>query len=70
MLPQTRLADAAAIADRILQKVRDETGATISAGVAQYAGHLDFEGVVTLADQALYAAKERGRDQYMVAEAA
>lgn len=68
--PQTGLADAAASTDRILQTVRDRTGATISAGVAQYERHLNFEAVVALADQALYAAKKSGRDQYMVAEAA
>jgi diguanylate cyclase (GGDEF)-like protein len=72
ILPETDLAGACAVAERICREVRSldlfdpETGArarvTVSVGVAEFAG--DRERLVREADAALYAAKRAGRDTW------
>lgn len=42
-------------------------GATVSIGVAAWDGQESAEGLVARADSALYAAKEGGRDRYVIA---
>ncbi|GAB3285816.1 GGDEF domain-containing protein [Parahaliea aestuarii] len=69
VLPRTQLNDAEAIAQRILARVREQTCVTISAGVAVYNGENSFEAVVQRADEALYIAKDSGRDRYQLAAA-
>lgn len=63
------------IADRIIEKVNQLTlGApdkslikvTLSIGIAFFDGHPDFERFVNLADQALYKAKQNGRNRVEV----
>ncbi|MFC7531713.1 GGDEF domain-containing protein [Actinoplanes sp. GCM10030250] len=59
-----RLKDAAIIMDR-LQEVTPETQ-TFSAGLAQWTGQESAEQLSARADEALYAAKRDGRDQFCV----
>ncbi len=73
LLPETTSESAAAVADRIRQAVAErpmevggvEINATVSIGLADLnAGEMDCpEGLMSLADRALYAAKELGRNQ-------
>jgi len=75
--PDLTLADAAAVARRICRHVAltpfmksdgERIPITVSAGVADLsAGISTAEGLVTAADQALYAAKEAGRNRVEVA---
>lgn len=78
LLPETGPADAAQSAERIRSRVERErlgaeasfSGITISIGVASYpemGG--DSEEVMRHADDAMYVAKRRGRNQVVVAEA-
>ncbi|TXS96493.1 diguanylate cyclase [Parahaliea maris] len=68
VLPRTTLHDARAIAERMLNRVRETTSVTISAGLAEYHREATFEALVTRADEALYAAKDAGRDRCMLAQ--
>lgn len=66
LLPGATTADAHDVADRIVNAVRgielpDGRNVTVSVGVAASCG--DTTGALERADRALYAAKERGRDQ-------
>lgn len=67
-LPQTALADATTITERILATVKAQTPVTLSAGVAEFSGATNsFDELVGKADAALYRAKNTGRDQYILA---
>ncbi len=55
------------VTERIFKSVRSNTNVTISAGLAIHHPDLNFEQLVDLADEALYAAKHAGRNQYKVA---
>ena len=55
------------VASRICERVRANCHVTISAGLACYYQGMDFDALVKLADKALYAAKEAGRDQFITA---
>lgn len=61
---------------RVAEKIRDavqaekipvasatRVGVTVSIGVAHYDGHPDYERLIDRADQALYAAKQKGRNR-------
>ena len=48
--------------------VKVDTDVTVSAGLAVYSEEIDFTQLVQQADNALYAAKEAGRDNFIVAE--
>ncbi len=74
ILPELDMDDAAAVAGRLCEKIRETSGVhfkgrltiTVSAGVAtQTSEHLISMDVVNQADTALYAAKEAGRDRYV-----
>ena len=69
VLPNTSISQAEIIAERILTNVRKNTDVTISAGLAQYTGQTDFDQLVNQADEALYAAKNSGRDRFVMAAA-
>lgn len=69
VLPNTSIGQAEIIAERILTNVRKNTDVTISAGLAQYTGQTNFDQLVHQADEALYAAKNSGRDRFVMAAA-
>ena len=62
VLPTTSGDEARFLAERILRRVRESTEVTISAGVDESGDDRDFDQMVERADQALYAAKQSGRD--------
>jgi len=77
VLPSSRIQAASEQADRLCQTIRtlqvDSNGhsfsVTISLGVAQYKiGDENWEQFLHRADEALYRAKDKGRDQWVVAE--
>ena len=66
VLPETDTKIAQEITQRIISSTRTNTQNTISAGIATYSKEIKFEELVKLADDALYQAKENGRDQFTV----
>jgi len=78
LLPDTGLASALRLGENLRQhlagchfKYRDEPVAvTISCGIAEAAPGEAFEAALARADQALYAAKERGRNRCEAATSA
>lgn len=70
MLPATALAGARQVGRRLLQAVRSETGTfrgtplpiTVSIGAAEWRPGWDARQLLEAADRAMYAAKQRGRD--------
>ena len=67
VLPQTDINMAQDITQRIITKIKSNTENTISAGISVYSQNMKFEELVKLADDALYKAKENGRDQFIIA---
>ncbi|OGR29328.1 MAG: hypothetical protein A2X83_03515 [Desulfuromonadales bacterium GWD2_54_10] len=64
MLPETDLALAAEVAERLRMAVQAETDVTISLGVTSFTDDMpDKETLVRKADEALYRAKESGRNR-------
>ncbi len=74
ILPETPLAAAERVGERIRQAVAEgfawEDGAhvatSVSVGVAPYLNGMTMEGLFSRADQAMYRAKQGGRNQVMV----
>ena len=69
VLPQTKINEAEIIAERIRITVKEKTDVTISAGLAEYSKQINFDQLLQKADEALYQAKEDGRDGFVVAGA-
>lgn len=78
LLPQTDLAGAVAVAEKLRQKVEKHSfphgekqpggRLTISLGVAVYPDHAkDAQGLILGADRAMYRAKKEGRNRYATA---
>jgi diguanylate cyclase (GGDEF)-like protein/PAS domain S-box-containing protein len=67
LLPETEPADAAAIVDRL--RAATPRGQTCSAGIAVWDGIADIDGLISVADAALYRAKGEGRDRLVLAGA-
>ena len=65
LAPACPLEDVGFLADRLRSAVPG--GATVSIGVAAWDGQESAEELVARADSALYAAKEGGRDRYVIA---
>lgn len=78
LLPQTAAADALALTERVRSRVAEIAVAagdgvcrvTCSGGIAEWHGALDEQGLLRRADEALYQAKNSGRDRVVVAIAA
>lgn len=78
ILPNTSLADAVVVAERMVQTVADTQISwdgepiklSISAGVGQYDGNFDPEDVTKHSDEALYTAKQSGRNRVHIFEPA
>ena len=74
LLPNRGLADAVMIAERVRQHVRqvvrvpDSRNVTISAGCSEYLSGEDEARFIKRADEALYQAKENGRDRVCAAQ--
>ena len=69
VLPKTNIKQAEITAERIRTNVKKNTKVTISAGLSEYIDQEDFDQLVKRADEALYQAKEDGRDRFVVAGA-
>jgi len=67
VLPDTNLLQAQQVAERIVATVSKEVSVTVSAGIAFYIPEISFERIVKYADDALYVAKDQGRDQFVTA---
>jgi diguanylate cyclase (GGDEF)-like protein/PAS domain S-box-containing protein len=65
IFPACTLADGVALLERVREATPD--GSTCSAGVAQWDGREGRESLVARADEALYAAKRRGRNRTIAA---
>ena len=76
ILPNTSLADAAVVADRMVKMVKDspmiwerhKIDLSMSVGVGQYDSQCGIADVTKATDQALYAAKQAGKGQVKVFE--
>jgi diguanylate cyclase (GGDEF)-like protein len=74
ILPETPVGDAFQVAERLRQAVEnrpDERGAkvTMSAGVASFPDHAsDADGLIAVADAAMYRAKRAGKNQVALGE--
>lgn len=66
VLPAADMQDAVVLTERILRTIRSKTKVTMSAGVATHSGEMEFDEMVQIADQNLYAAKNNGRDTFVV----
>jgi diguanylate cyclase (GGDEF)-like protein/PAS domain S-box-containing protein len=64
LLPETRLSRAWEVAERIREKVAENGRITVSLGVSTYHREMENkEDIIAMADNALYQAKQRGRNQ-------
>jgi diguanylate cyclase (GGDEF)-like protein len=67
LLPQTSVAEAQEIAERIRKSVEEEAGLTVSLGISAYRKEMkNREEIIKEADDALYRAKQNGRNRVEV----
>ncbi|MDT8334132.1 MAG: sensor domain-containing diguanylate cyclase [Desulfurivibrionaceae bacterium] len=62
-LPSTGLEGGGIVAERIRKAIGDELGITVSIGLAEFQPGISRDALVDAADQALYRAKENGRNR-------
>jgi len=67
IFPNTNLKEMKNTMDRIFTRIEDDSPITISAGIAVLDNDASIEQLINRADNALYGAKENGRNQYIVA---
>ena len=67
VMPSADIQEAEKLTARILKHIRENSGQTISAGIASYSSEMNFNDLVIQADEALYLAKRNGRDRYVIA---
>ncbi|MBE9516598.1 MAG: GGDEF domain-containing protein [Proteobacteria bacterium] len=68
--PETSVGQIQEIAERLRQRVRADTDVTISIGLAIYSDAMAFATLIEKADEALYAAKDGGRNMFVLAAGA
>lgn len=66
VLSNSDISMAQSAVERIIQTVHSEMESTISAGITLFSPELNFEQIVKQADTALYSAKNKGRDQFVI----
>lgn len=65
-LPDVGLNDAREVSERIRNALMEKTGITVSMGVASYSRETRKEELISKADEALYLAKQKGRNRVEV----
>lgn len=69
ILPDTETAEAREAGERIRKTVEEQSGVTISLGIASYQQGMECrEALIKLADEALYSAKANGRNRIEVSD--
>ncbi len=63
LLPDTEMERACEVAERMRNSVETKTDVTISLGIASYSNGMQQAELINYADQALYRAKQRGRNR-------
>jgi diguanylate cyclase (GGDEF)-like protein len=66
LLPETDLTSACEVAERIRRTSEAKTGITVSLGVSSYHDEMQKEDLVVKADDALYQAKQKGKNRVEV----
>jgi len=67
MLPDTTTRDATSVAQRVRENVKNSCDVTVSIGISNYKEIADnLPELIRRADEALYGAKQSGRDRVMV----
>jgi diguanylate cyclase (GGDEF)-like protein len=77
ILPNTCLADAVVVAERMVEEVasspiswqREHIGLSISVGVGEYGADSSPEDITNRSDEALYSAKQAGKNTVRIFEA-
>jgi len=76
VLPNTTIHNAVTTADKLVKSIyenslavnEEQTGISISIGVAEFAETSSFESIIKDADNALYLAKKNGRNRYEMSD--
>lgn len=67
VMPAADIESATKLTSRIIDYIKASSNQTISAGIARYSEGMDFNQLFILADNALYNAKETGRNKFVIA---
>lgn len=69
VLPSTSIESAQILVDRIRSAIKAKTSITFSGGIAMHSEELSFDQLIEKADQYPYAAKNEGKDLFVLAKA-